>query len=127
MIYLYGSKSVHKEHELLYRPLLYPRHTKYKGIYGFRCCRNNVCLSVCVFFFEDFLGIIALKILKFGTNIGYDFLYGVRENQHPHAYHSHCPFSLTFTPIKFFVKDFAGTTAPRILKFVQTLAMTCIM
>ena len=27
----------------------------------------------------------------------------------------------------FSVKDFSGTTAPRILKFVQTLGMTCVL
>ena len=30
----------------------------------------------------------APRILKFGTIIGFDLLYCVRENQHPHAYHS---------------------------------------
>ena len=27
-------------------------------------------------------------ILKFGTNVGYDLLYCVKENQHASAYHS---------------------------------------
>ena len=27
------------------------------------------------------------RILKFGTNVGYDFLHSVRENQPPDAYH----------------------------------------
>ena len=53
-----------------------------------------VCMCVCVgggvnfFFFKDFAGTTAPRILKFGTNIGYDFLYHVSENQQPHAYHS---------------------------------------
>ena len=28
------------------------------------------------------------RILKFGTNVGYDLLYSVKENQPPPAYHS---------------------------------------
>ena len=28
------------------------------------------------------------RILKFGTNFGYDFLYCVKENEHSAAYHS---------------------------------------
>ena len=28
------------------------------------------------------------RILKFGTNVGYDLLYCVRENQHSAPYHS---------------------------------------
>ena len=28
------------------------------------------------------------RILKFGTNVGYDLLYCVKENQHTAAYHS---------------------------------------
>ena len=81
---------------------------------------------MCVFFFvKDFLGTTAPRILKFGTNIGYDMLYRVKENRHPHAYQSLYLSIFSFSPIKFFVKDVAGTTAPRILKFVQTLAMTC--
>ena len=29
-----------------------------------------------------------LRILKFGTNVGYNLLHCVKENQHPPAYHS---------------------------------------
>ena len=33
------------------------------------------------------------RILKFGTNVGYDLLYCVKENQHAAAYYSLiCPF-----------------------------------
>ena len=53
-----------------------------------------MCLSLCKLFFSS--RITAPRILKFGTNIRYDF---------------------SFSPIKFFVKDFSGTTAPRISKF----------
>ena len=44
-------------------------------------------MCVNFFFIKDFSGTTAPMILKFGTNIGYD-LYCVRQNQHPHAYHS---------------------------------------
>ena len=37
---------------------------------------------------KGFLGTAVPRILKFGTNIGHDYLYHVKENQHPHAYHS---------------------------------------
>ena len=64
---------------------LYPWHTKYRGyivfvfsITIFVC----LCVSVCKLFFfvKDFSGTTAPWILKFGTNIGYAFLYSVREN-----------------------------------------------
>ena len=63
--------------------------------------------------------LLHLGFLKLGTNIGYDYLYRVRENQHPHAYHYHnvSMFFVCFFLIKSFVKGFSGTTAPRILKF----------
>ena len=35
-----------------------------------------------------FSGTTAHRILEFGTNLGYDYLYYVRQNQHPHSYHS---------------------------------------
>ena len=73
------------------------------------------------FFVKDFSGTTAPRILKFGTNIGYDLLYGVRENQHPHSYHSLYLSIFSFSPIKFFAKDFAWTTAPRILKFCTNI------
>ena len=60
-------------------------------------------MYVNVFFVEDFSGITAPRILKFDKNIGYDLLYRVRENQHPHAYHFYLSI-FSFSPIKFFVK-----------------------
>ena len=52
-------------------------------------------LYLSIFFFlsnkifrQRFLWATAPRILKFGTNIYYDLLYRVRENQHPHANHS---------------------------------------
>ena len=49
-----------------------------------------LCLCVCVnfFFVKDFSGTTAPRILKVGTNVGYDVLYCVRENQLPPAYNS---------------------------------------
>ena len=35
------------------------------------------------------------RVLKFGTNVGYDLLYCVKENQHAAAYHSHLSFFLS--------------------------------
>ena len=40
--------------------------------------------EICV---KDFSGTTAPRILKFGTNVVYDLLYCVRENQPPAAYH----------------------------------------
>ena len=37
---------------------------------------------------KDFSGTTAPRILKFGTNVGFDVLYCVKENQHAAAYHS---------------------------------------
>ena len=49
------------------------------------CVRACVRACVCVLTFS---GTTAPRFLKFGTNIGYDMLYCVREKWHPHAYHS---------------------------------------
>ena len=46
---------------------------------------NVIHREICV---KDFSGTTAPRILKFGTNVGYDLLYCVRENQHAAAYHS---------------------------------------
>ena len=101
---------------------LYHRHTKYKRVYSFRLFRNNVCLCVLLFFFiKDFSGTTAPRILKSGINIGYDLLYHVRENQRPHSYHSLYLSIFSFSPIKFFIKEFAGTTACKILKFCRKI------
>ena len=44
-----------------------------------------VYVGLCVFFFfvKDFSGTTESRILKFGTNVGYNLLYCVRENQPP--------------------------------------------
>ena len=48
----------------------------------FSMSHSNV---ICV---KDFSGTTLPRILKFGTNVGYDLLYCVRENEPPDAYHS---------------------------------------
>ena len=45
---------------------------------------NVIHREIC---FKDFWGTTAPRILKFGTNVGYDLLHCVRENQPPDAYH----------------------------------------
>ena len=45
---------------------------------------NVIHREICV---KDFSGTTAPRILKFGTNVGYDLLLCVRENQPPDAYH----------------------------------------
>ena len=45
---------------------------------------NVIHREICV---KDFSGTTAPKFLKFGTNVGYDLLHCVRENQPPDAYH----------------------------------------
>ena len=45
---------------------------------------NVIHREICV---KDFSGTTAPRILKIGTNVGYDLLYCVKENQHA-AYHS---------------------------------------
>ena len=53
----------------------------------------------------------APRILKFGTNIGYDYLHCVRRIQHPLFVH------FSFSRIKYFITDFSATTSLMILKF----------
>ena len=74
------------------------------------------CFSV-----KDVSGTTAPRILKFSTNFGYDIVYCVRENPHPHAYHSLYLSIFSSSPIKFLFKDFSGTTGPRILKFCTNI------
>ena len=46
--------------------------------------------EICV---KNFSGTTVPRILKFGTNVGYDLLYCVKENQPATAYHCLiCPF-----------------------------------
>ena len=45
---------------------------------------NEMHREICV---KGFSGTTTPRILKFVTNIGYDYLYRVRQKQHPLAYH----------------------------------------
>ena len=47
---------------------------------------------------KDFSGTTVRRILKFGTNVGYDLMYCVKENQHAAAYHS--PYLSIFLSIQ---------------------------
>ena len=46
---------------------------------------NVIHREICV---KYFLGTTAPRILKCGSNVGYDLFYCVKENQHAAAYHS---------------------------------------
>ena len=55
-------------------------------LFPFSISHSNVIhREICV---KDFSGTTAPRVLKFGTNIGYDLLYCVKENQHAAAYYS---------------------------------------
>ena len=74
-------------------------------------------------FVKDFSGTTLPRILKLGTNIRYERLYCVLKNQPHMAYQSlYLSIFLSFHSyskvmnMEIFVKDFSGTTCPRILK-----------
>ena len=46
---------------------------------------NVIHREICV---KDFSGTSVPRILKFGTNVGYDLFYCLKENQHAAAYRS---------------------------------------
>ena len=54
---------------------------------------------------KGFSGTTIPRILKLGTNIEYDLLYFVRENQHLNAYHSLYLSIFFFSPVKCFVAE----------------------
>ena len=58
--------------------------------------------EICV---KDFSGTAAPRILKFGTKIGYDYLYCVGEIQHSHANHSLYLSILLFLNYFFFLSQ----------------------
>ena len=67
---------------------------------------------------KDFSGTIMPKILKFGTNVGYDSLYCVKENQHAASLISIPLFvHFSFSPSKFSVTDFTTALRARDFKF----------
>ena len=56
---------------------------KFCLLFHFSISHSNVIhRELCV---KDFSGTTVSRILKFGTNIGYDLLYCVQENQHATA------------------------------------------
>ena len=57
------------------------------------------------------------RILKFGTNVGYDLLYCVKENQHAASYHSLYLSIFSFSPIKLFITEFSASITARVFKF----------
>ena len=56
------------------------------------------------------------RILKFGTNVGYDLLYCVKENQYAAAYHS-LYLSIFLSLINLFVPKFSAPITARGFKF----------
>ena len=69
---------------------------------------SSICVCVIFFFFvKDFSETTAPRILKFGTNVGYDSLYCVRENQLPPAYHS--LYLSFFLSLQIFCHRFLGS------------------
>ena len=68
---------------------------------------------VCV---KDFSGTTAPRILKFGTNAGYDFLYCVKENQSATAYHClSCQFLFLSQQILLQILSFCESQSLQIL------------
>ena len=80
----------------------------------FSISQSNVThREICV---KGFSGTTAPRIFKFDTNIGYYYVLCKRESILMLTFHVLVHFS--FSPVTlFFVKDFSGTTAIRILKF----------
>ena len=74
---------------------------------------NVIHREICV---KDFSGTTAPRILKFGTNVGYNWLHCVRENQPPDAYHFLYFVHFSFSPIKFSVTDFSASMRARVFK-----------
>ena len=106
-------------------PLVYK---VYRGYIVFCLFSNNICVLggegcklVFFLFVKDFSGTTEPLILKFGTNVGYNLLYCVRENQPPPAYHSHYLsiflLSLQFSPIQISVTDFSASMRAKVFKF----------
>ena len=66
---------------------------------------NVIHREICV---EDFSATTASRILAFGTNVGYDLLYCVKENQPPADYHSIYLSIFSLSPVNFSVTDFSA-------------------
>ena len=77
-----------------------------------------MCVSLCVnfFFVKDFSGTTVPRILKFGTNIGYDKLYCVLKNQPRVAYES--LYLSIFLSFNFFFHHISSASmSARVFKF----------
>ena len=66
----------HLSRRLISELIIPPVYEVYRGyiVFAFSVC---VCVCVNFFFVKDFSGSTVPRILKFGTNIGYDKLYCV--------------------------------------------------
>ena len=76
-----------------------------------------MCVYINFFFVKDFSGTTEPRILKFGTNVGYNLLYCVGENQTPPAYHFHYLSIFSISPIKISVTDFSAFMRAKVFKF----------
>ena len=74
-------------------------------------------------FVKDFSGTTAPRILKFGTNVGYDLLHCVRENQPPGAYHFLYLFIFLSLQSNFLLQISRLLWEPGSSNFVYTLRM----
>ena len=66
---------------------------------------------------KDFSGTTAPRVLKFGTNVGYDLLYCVKENQPAAAFFIALFVDFSFSPSKFSVTNFLGPMRAIVFKF----------
>ena len=75
-------------------------------------------ISLCVntFFVKDFSETTVPRILKFGTNIGYDKLYCVFKNQ-PHMAYLSLYFSIFLSFQMFFPSISSASMSARVFKF----------
>ena len=85
----YGSQSLQILHALRESPSILwerkPRWISFAFFFHFSISHSHVIhRKICV---KDTSGTTLPRILKFGTNVGYDVLYCVRENQLPPVYH----------------------------------------
>ena len=81
---------------------------------------NVIHREICV---KDFSGTTAPRILKFGTNVGCDLLYCVRENQHAAAYHS--PYLSIFLPLQAKFLSFYETQSLQIFIHIGSDEVYC--
>ena len=95
-----------------------PANEVYKGYIVFVFSVTiSVCLCVNFFSVKDFSETAAPRILKFSTNIGYDLLYRVRENQHFVLIIPFIGLCLPFSQMKIFVTHFSAPMRARDFKF----------